>query len=79
MNTEVTNVLIVSCDHGVSQQEMMRANLVICMWLSPTTAYSSPYFTIVKNRWGKADQTRHIPIDLLPKVLQNPEGNLDWL
>lgn len=84
-------ILIVSADYPISLNEELRANLVIVVWFYDVKTRDGemvregdivscpPYFVITKNRWGKADRTRRIPLELLPKVLENPEGNLDWL
>jgi hypothetical protein len=85
-----SKVLIVSDDYPISFNQMRMANLVIVIWnkritVDCGTVYDDdiipvdPYFVIRKNRWGGYDPNIHIPLDLLPKVLKDPSGNLDWI
>lgn len=85
--TNIGRILIVSSDYPISFRERLDANLVIVIWFhdpgakeSESTNPCNPYFIIQKNRWSGADENLHIPLHLLSKVIENPDGCIDkWI
>lgn len=67
------NLLVVSARDGLTSQDIINADLFIVVRVNECD------FTIVKNRWGTADDSLNIPLRLLPDVIQHPEGKLDWV
>jgi hypothetical protein len=78
MKEQLGKVIITVTGYPFDEKELMEANLAIMVW-PESGEYRYPYFLILKNRWGVADEKLQIPLMFLPKVLENPSGKLDWI